>query len=130
MIRIRFCIFQEIHFFAADRGRRPKIACMIGRCYKEKPKIQATIQTVVMAEEPHATAALVDRDARRRAQAKNNVVDAELRLKPALVTDVAPALAPVAEGEPAPRQPVRRAPAHRLCARCRRTACAGAASSA
>lgn len=94
MIRIRFRILQEIHFFAADRGRSPKIACMIGQCHKAKPKIQATIQTVVMAEELYATAALVDHDARRRAQAKNNVVDAELSLKPALFTDVAPALAP------------------------------------
>jgi L-rhamnose isomerase/sugar isomerase len=35
----------------------------------------------------------VDHDALRRAQAKNNVVDAELVLKRAFFTDVAPALA-------------------------------------
>lgn len=88
-----FRIFHEIHFFAADRGRMPKIAYMIDQCHNEKPKIEATIQTVVMAQELYAKAALVDIDALRRAQAKNNVVDAELLLKRAFFTDVGPALA-------------------------------------
>src|SRR5205807_4444426 len=46
-----FRIFHEIHFFAADRGRMPKIAYMIDQSHNEKPKIEATIQTVVMAQE-------------------------------------------------------------------------------
>ncbi len=88
-----FRIFHEIHFFAADRRRAPKIAYMIDQSHNEKPKIEATIQTVVMAQELYAKAALVDLDALRAAQAKNNVVDAELELKKAFFTDVAPALA-------------------------------------
>lgn len=52
-----FRIFHEIHFFAADRGRMPKIAYMIDQCHNEKPKIEATIQTVVMAQELYAKAA-------------------------------------------------------------------------
>ena len=88
-----FRIFHEIHFFAADRGRRPKIAYMIDQCHNEKPKIEATIQTVVMAQELYAKAALVDHAALRRAQAKNDVVAAELILKQAFFADVAPALA-------------------------------------
>jgi L-rhamnose isomerase/sugar isomerase len=88
-----FRIFHEIHFFAADRGRAPKIAYMIDQSHNEKPKIEATIQTVVMAQELFAKAAIVDHDALRRAQAKNNVVDAELILKKAFFTDVAPAIA-------------------------------------
>lgn len=88
-----FRIFHEIHFFASDRGRMPKIAYMIDQSHNEKPKIEATIQTVVMAQELFVKAALVDHDALRRAQAKNNVVDAELILKRAFFTDVAPALA-------------------------------------
>ena len=64
-----FRIFHEIHFFAADRGRMPKIAYMIDQCHNEKPKIEATIQTVVMAQELYAKAALVDHDALRRAAA-------------------------------------------------------------
>ena len=46
-----------------------------------------------MAQELYAKAALVDHDALRRAQTANNVVDAELILKRAFFTDVAPAMA-------------------------------------
>src|SRR5476649_390497 len=88
-----FRIFHEIHSFTADRGEAPKIAYMIDQCHNEKPKIEATIQTVVMAQELYAKAALVDHDRLRRAQAKNDVVTAELELKKAFFTDVAPALA-------------------------------------
>ena len=88
-----FRIFHEIHFFAADRGRMPKIAYMIDQCHNEKPKIEATIQTVGMAQELYTKAALVDHDALRKAQARNNVVDAELILKRAFFADVGPALA-------------------------------------
>jgi len=87
-----FRIFHEIHFFASDRGRMPKIAYMIDQCHNEKPKIEATIETVVMAQALYAKAALVDHDALRRAQAKNNVVDAERLLQRAFATDVTPAL--------------------------------------
>lgn len=88
-----FRIFHEIHFYASDAGRRPKIAYMIDQCHNEKPKIEATIQTVVMAQELYAKAALVDHEALRRAQARNQVVDAELLLRRAFFTDVSPALA-------------------------------------
>ena len=101
-----FRIFHEIHFFAADRGRRPKIAYMIDQCHNEKPKIEATIQTVVMAQELYAKAALVDHDALRRAQASNKVVDAELILKHAFFTDVAPALASWRQANQLPADPL------------------------
>src|SRR3954467_10466472 len=87
-----FRIFHEIHSFAAERRRQPDIAYMIDQCHNEKPKIEATIQTVVMAQELYVKAAIVDHDALRRAQARNNVVDAELILKRAFFTDVEPAL--------------------------------------
>jgi L-rhamnose isomerase/sugar isomerase len=101
-----FRIFHEIHFFASDRGRTPKIAYMIDQSHNEKPKIEATIQTVVMAQELYAKAALVDHDALRRAQAKNNVVDAELVLKRAFFTDVAPALAAWRKANRLPADPL------------------------
>ena len=88
-----FRIFHEIHTFAAERGRAPQIAYMIDQSHNEKPKIEATIQTVVMAQELYVKAALVDHAALRKAQAANNVVDAELVLKRAFFTDVAPAIA-------------------------------------
>jgi L-rhamnose isomerase/sugar isomerase len=87
-----FRIFHEIHSFAADRGRAPKIAYMIDQCHNEKPKIEATIQTVMMAQELYAKAALVDHQALRRAQDRHDVVAAELELRKAFFTDVNPAL--------------------------------------
>jgi len=84
----------------------PKIAYMIDQCHNEKPKIEATIQTVVMAQELYAKAALVDHDALRRAQASNNVVDAELILKHAFFTDVAPALAAWRQANQLPADPL------------------------
>ena len=107
-----FRIFHEIHSFAADRGRMPKIAYMIDQCHNEKPKIEATIQTVVMAQELYAKASLVDHDALRRAQASNNVVDAELILKQAFFTDVAPALATWRKANQLPANPLAE---HRRC---------------
>jgi L-rhamnose isomerase/sugar isomerase len=101
-----FRIFHEIHFFAADRGRMPKIAYMIDQCHNEKPKIEATIQTIVMAQELYAKAALVDHAALRRAQAANNVVDAELILKHAFFTDVGPALAAWRKANKLPADPL------------------------
>jgi L-rhamnose isomerase/sugar isomerase len=87
-----FRIFHEIHSYAVDKGTMPKIAYMIDQSHNEKPKIEATIQTVIMAQELYTKAALVDHKALRKAQAKNNVVDAELELKKAFFTDVSPAL--------------------------------------
>ena len=101
-----FRIFHEIHFFASERGRAPKIAYMIDQSHNEKPKIEATIQTVVMAQELYAKAALVDHQALRRAQARNNVVDAELILKQAFFTDVAPALGAWRKAHGLPRDPL------------------------
>jgi L-rhamnose isomerase/sugar isomerase len=101
-----FRIFHEIHAFAADRGKAPKIAYMVDQCHNEKPKIEAMIQTVVMAQELFAKAALVDHEALRRAQAKNNVVDAELLLKQAFFTDVAPALAAWRKSQKLPADPL------------------------
>lgn len=88
-----FRIFHEIHLFAHERGGLPSIAYMIDQSHNEKPKIEATLQTVVMAQELFVKAALVDHEALARAQAAENVVDAELLLQAAFFADVAPALA-------------------------------------
>ena len=90
----------------------PQIAYMIDQCHNEKPKIEATIQTVVMAQELYAKAALVDHDALRRAQARNNVVDAELILKHAFFADVSPAIAAWRKANKLPRDPLAE---HRRC---------------
>jgi L-rhamnose isomerase/sugar isomerase len=87
-----FRIFHQIHAFAHERGRMPKIAYMIDQSHNEKPKIEATIQTVNMAQELYAKAALADHAALRERQAHCDVVAAELLLKEAFFTDVGPAL--------------------------------------
>ena len=66
---------------------------MIDQSHNEKPKVEATIQTVMMAQELFAKAALVDAAALRAAQAREDVVTAELLLKAAFFTDISPALA-------------------------------------
>jgi L-rhamnose isomerase/sugar isomerase len=102
-----FRIFYEIQSFTDERGRAPGIAYMIDQSHNEKPKIEATIQTVVMAQELYAKAALVDFDALRKAQAKNNVIDAELELKKAFFTDVSPALQSWRKANKLPADPLK-----------------------
>lgn len=101
-----FRIFHEIHFYAADKGKMPKIAYMVDQCHNLKPKIEAMIQTVTTAQELYAKAAIVDHAALRKAQAKNNVLDAENVLKQAYNTDVAPALAKYRQSNKLPADPL------------------------
>ncbi len=101
-----FRIFQEIHGFSAERGKAPKIAYMIDQCHNEKPKIEATLQTVMMAQELYAKAALVDHQALLKAQAAHDVVAAELELRKAFFTDVTPALKAWRKGRGLPADPI------------------------
>src|SRR6266545_28991 len=55
-----FRIFHEILFFEWESSKRPDIACMIDQSHNLKGKIEAMIQTVVMAQMLFAKAALVD----------------------------------------------------------------------
>ncbi len=87
-----FRIFNEIHLYGADEGGLPEVAYMIDQSHNLKPKIEATIQTVLMAQELWTKASLVDAAKLRKAQAKGDIVDAELILKEAFFTDVSPAL--------------------------------------
>src|ERR1019366_4331689 len=101
-----FRIFHEIRYFEWETGKPADIAYMIDQSHNEKAKVEATIQTVVMAQELYAKASLVDHDALRRAQAKNSVIDAELLLKKAFFTDVAPALAAWRKANKLPADPL------------------------
>ena len=88
-----FRIFHEIHSFAADRGRTPSIAYMIDQSHNEKPKVEATLQTVLIAQALFAKAALVDHAELRRQQAREDVIGAEMLLQEAFFGDIRPALA-------------------------------------
>ncbi len=55
-----FRIFHEIHFFECETGQRADIAYMVDQSHNLKGKIEAMIQTVTMAQQLFAKAALVD----------------------------------------------------------------------
>src|SRR5580658_5497435 len=88
-----FRTFHEIHSFAADRGRMPPIAYMIDQSHNEKPKVEATLQTVLIAQELVAKAALVDHAELRKRQDREDVIGAEMILQEAFFSPVRPALA-------------------------------------
>lgn len=85
-----FRIFHEIAFFASETGSRPDIAFMVDQSHNLKGKMEAMIQTVTMAQELFAKAALVDHSVLRTAQAAGDLVAAESVLQDAFATDVRP----------------------------------------
>jgi L-rhamnose isomerase / sugar isomerase len=87
-----FRIFNEILFYRWETGRSPEIAYMIDQSHNDKPKIEATIQTVCVAQELYAKAALVQHSDLAKHQERNSEIDAEECLREAFFTDVRPAL--------------------------------------
>jgi len=85
-----FRIFHEILFFEWEQGKRADIAFMIDQSHNLKGKIEATIQTVTMAQELFAKAALVNHAALKTAQNAADLVRAESLLQDAFSTDVRP----------------------------------------
>jgi L-rhamnose isomerase/sugar isomerase len=90
-----FRIFHEIISAERERGGPLKIAYMIDQSHNVKPKIQATIQSVMTIQELFAKACLVDRKALAEAQAREDVIAGENALKRAFHTDVTDILADV-----------------------------------
>jgi L-rhamnose isomerase/sugar isomerase len=88
-----FRIFHEILFFSWETGSHPKIPYMIDQSHIDKPKIQAMIQTAIIAQELYAKAALVDHAKLTRHQERNEQIDAEECLREKFFTDVRPAIA-------------------------------------
>jgi L-rhamnose isomerase/sugar isomerase len=87
-----FRIFHEILFFEREEGRRADIAYMIDQSHNLKGKIEATIQTVTMAQDLFAKAALVDYEQLIPVQQACDLVRAESLLQDAFATDVRPAV--------------------------------------
>jgi L-rhamnose isomerase/sugar isomerase len=87
-----FRIFHEIRAFAHETGADPDIAYMVDQSHNLKGKIEAMIQTVCVAQELYAKAALVDHDALAVAQRDTDLVRAEGILQDAFSTDVRPAI--------------------------------------
>jgi len=98
-----FRIFHEIRSFEAETGSAADIAYMIDQSHNLKGKIEAMIQTVAVAQELYAKAALVDHAALAVAQSKTDLIAAESILQDAFATDVRPAVREwrTAHGRPA-----------------------------
>src|SRR5690242_9790147 len=76
-----FRIFHEILFFVWEESCRADIAYMIDQSHNLKGKIEAMIQTVCVAQELYAKAALVDHAALATAQRRTDLVRAESLLQ-------------------------------------------------
>jgi L-rhamnose isomerase/sugar isomerase len=87
-----FRIFHEILFFAWETGQVPRIPYMIDQSHIDKPKIEAMIQTAVIAQELYAKAALVDHEKLAKHQEANEQIDAEECLRSAFFADIRPAV--------------------------------------
>jgi L-rhamnose isomerase/sugar isomerase len=87
-----FRIFQQIHHFEWETGARADIAYMVDQSHNLKGKIEAMIQTITMAQQLFAKAALVDGRELATAQKKCDLVRAESLLQDAFATDVRPAI--------------------------------------
>jgi L-rhamnose isomerase/sugar isomerase len=83
-----FRIFHEILFFEWESGGRADIAYMVDQSHNLKGKIEAMIQTVSVAQELFAKAALVDYERLVSAQQHAELVRAEACLQDAFATDV------------------------------------------
>ena len=87
-----FRIFHEILYFEWETGSRADIAYMIDQSHNLKGKIEAMIQTVTLAQELYAKAALVNGADLAVAQTACELVKAESLLQDAFATDVRPVI--------------------------------------
>lgn len=87
-----FRIFHEIRFFEWETGARADIAYMVDQSHNLKGKMEAMIQTVTMAQQLYAKAALVNAEQLAIAQRNCDLVTAEAMLQDAFATDVRPAI--------------------------------------
>lgn len=101
-----FRIFNEILYFESETGKQADIAYMIDQSHNLKGKIEAMIQTVIMAQLLFSKAAIVDHRALGTAQLKSDLVAAESLLQDAFATDVRPVIQEWRESKGLPRDPM------------------------
>jgi L-rhamnose isomerase/sugar isomerase len=102
-----FRIFHEILFFEWETKRKADIAYMIDQSHNLKGKIEETIQTVTMAQQLFAKAALVDHELLAHAQNRCDLIAAESLLQDAFNTDVRPAIQDWRVSKGLPRDPLK-----------------------
>ena len=101
-----FRIFHEIRFFEWEAGAPADIAFVIDQSHNLKGKIEAMIQTVVMAQALYAKAALVDYPRLAAAQRAERPGVAEKCLQDAFATDVRPVIAEWRRSKGLPADPL------------------------
>ncbi len=101
-----FRIFHEIENHRFRAGQLPPIAYMVDQSHNLKPKIEAMIQTVDMAQQLYAKACLVDRKALAESQAREDLVQSENILRGAFLTDVRGLLADWRKSKNLPADPL------------------------
>ncbi len=101
-----FRIFHEIRFFEWETKQRADIAYMVDQSHNLKGKIEAMIQTVAIAQQLFAKAALVDAKKLADAQKTSDLVAAESLLQDAFATDVRPAIQEWRESKGLPKDPM------------------------
>jgi L-rhamnose isomerase/sugar isomerase len=99
-----FRIFHEI--LASDSPAVGGIAYMIDQSHNLKGKVEAMVQTVVMAQELFAKAALVDHEQLAELQQSCDLVAAEQLFRGAFWTDVRPAVKEWREARKLPPEPL------------------------
>src|SRR5580693_9255294 len=102
-----FRIFHEILHYEWETGKRPDIAYMVDQSHNLKGKIEETIQTVTMAQQLFAKAALVDHEQLSQAQNSCDLVAAESLLQDAFNLDVRPAIQEWRGSKGLPRDPLK-----------------------
>ncbi len=102
-----FRIFHEIRYFEWESGKQADIAYMIDQSHNLKGKIEEAIQTVTMAQQLFAKAALVDCEKLSQAQRQCELVAAESLLQDAFNTDVRPAIQEWRDSKGLPRDPLK-----------------------
>lgn len=101
-----FRIFHEILFYEWESGEQADIAYMIDQSHNLKGKIEAMIQTVKMAQELYAKAALVNYPELVAAQGHSDLVKAESVLQDAFATDVRPVIQEWRQSKGLPADPM------------------------
>ena len=101
-----FRIFHEILFFEWETGTKADIGYTVDQSHNLKGKMEAMIQTVMMAQQLFAKAALVDHRELCRAQQACDLVRAEGCLQDAFATDVRPAIQEWRDGKGLPADPM------------------------
>lgn len=101
-----FLIYNELVAAEERAGGSIDVAYMIDQSHNTKPKVEATIQSVLNLQEAYAKALLVNRVRLRQAQEAGDVVAAEEELLRAFRRDVTPLLVRVRQEMGVPPDPL------------------------